>query len=70
MLKGVGLNAFAIAYCILVLWVVGTAALLADYFHRRWFYQQLAENLAATNKGELPGSYHAGHTFQRWKTAF
>lgn len=50
MLKGVGLNAFAIAYCILVLWVVGAAALLADYFHRRWFYQQLAENLAATDK--------------------
>lgn len=50
MLKGVGLNAFAIAYCILVLWVVGVAALLADYFHRRWFYQQLAENLAATDK--------------------
>ena len=50
MLKGVGLNVFAIAYCILVLWVVGAAALLADYFHRRWFYQQLAENLAATDK--------------------
>ncbi len=50
MLKGVGLNAFAIAYCILVLWVVGVAALLADYFHRRWFYQQLADNLAATDK--------------------
>ena len=50
MLKGIGLNVFAIAYCILVLWVIGAAALLADYFHRRWFYQQLADNLAATDK--------------------
>ncbi len=66
MLKGVGLNALL---CLLYpgLWVVGVAALLADYFHRRWFYQQLAENRTADKRAIW--FYHTGH-LQRWRKLF
>ena len=49
LLRGVGVGVYPIAYCIIVLWVIGFAALIADFFHRRWFYQQLKENLKATS---------------------
>ncbi len=42
--KGIGLNVFV--GCLLYPVFVGdrNSGTSADYFHRRWFYQQLAEN--------------------------